>query len=671
LSATEAASAAPAPLDIRWHEANRRYLLAMLSAIRARLERSDHGPNGGEGGAIDSELGARHTAEEIGRAMSQPSALDLIVQRFGLSSFERDLLVLAAGIELDGGFASLVAQVQGNPANLFATFGLALAALEAPHWSALSPAGPLRRWRLLEVLPGGPLTGRPVQIDERVLHFLTGVGARDPRVFVAEEVGAPIATLPASQGLQVNQIVATWQHTARIGPSLPTIVLLGRDGTAKHSVARAACAELGLPLVSLSPHATSAGLDDAALVSVVARELQLTQAALFFDCEALDSNLSRLSDIAKMVERTVGAIFVACQEGQWVSTRPAVVLDVALPTTSEQRALWCEALYEQSSIAREEDVESLVSQFDMGASAIRAAASSSLARNHAGISRELRTALWETCRAQSRPRLDGLAQRIGGDATWDDLILPQPLVETLRQIGIHVLRRAKVHESWTFTRRGSRGLGVTALFSGQPGTGKTYAAEVIAGELGLDAYRVDLSQVLSKYIGETEKNLRRIFDAAEECAAVLIFDEADALFGKRGEVKDSVDRYGNCEVSYLLQRMETYRGLAVLTTNMKGALDQAFLRRLHFVVHFPFPNAEQRLDIWRRLLPPGPKTDGLDLRKLAQLNIAGGNIYSIARNAAFLAVHEGQPVRMEHVVRAAQSEFSKLERPLNAADLMS
>jgi SpoVK/Ycf46/Vps4 family AAA+-type ATPase len=213
------------------------------------------------------------------------------------------------------------------------------------------------------------------------------------------------------------------------------------------------------------------------------------------------------------------------------------------------------------------------------------------------------------------------------------------------------------------------GLGISALFAGPSGTGKTLAAEVIAGVLGLDLYRIDLSQVVSKYIGETEKNLRRVFDAAEEGGAVLLFDEADALFGKRSEVKDSHDRYANIEVSYLLQRMEQYRGLAVLTSNLKDSLDDAFLRRLRFIVSFPFPDATQRAGIWRRAFPRATPTEGLDPDRLATLEVAGGTIRNIALSAAFLAADEGAPVRMQHLLQAARGEYEKLEKPLSRAEV--
>lgn len=214
-------------------------------------------------------------------------------------------------------------------------------------------------------------------------------------------------------------------------------------------------------------------------------------------------------------------------------------------------------------------------------------------------------------------------------------------------------------------------LGISALFAGANGTGKTLAAEVLANELRLDLYRIDLSSVISKYIGETEKNLRQVFDAAESSGVILLFDEADALFGKRSEVKDSHDRHANIEVSYLLQRMEAYPGLAVLTTNLKNSIDTAFLRRIRFVLQFPFPDAIQRAEIWRRVFPTSTPTEGLDPMKLAKLNVAGGNIRNIALNAAFLATDARESVQMKHLLRATQSEYSKLEKSLTEAEVDS
>jgi SpoVK/Ycf46/Vps4 family AAA+-type ATPase len=261
--------------------------------------------------------------------------------------------------------------------------------------------------------------------------------------------------------------------------------------------------------------------------------------------------------------------------------------------------------------------------------------------------------------------VEELAQRIEAVATWSDIVLPEPQKQILREIAIQVKHRKKVYSDWGFASMGSRGLGIGALFTGESGTGKTMAAEVLANELQLDLYRIDLSQVVNKYIGETEKNLKRIFDAAEEGGSILLFDEADALFGKRSDVKDSHDRYSNIEVSYLLQRMEAYGGLAVLTSNMKSAIDKAFLRRIRFVIQFPYPDAVHRAEIWKRIFPANTPVKDLDTEKLSRLSVPGGNIRNIAINAAFMAADENQPIQMSHLSRAVRSEYSKLEKALS------
>jgi SpoVK/Ycf46/Vps4 family AAA+-type ATPase len=277
--------------------------------------------------------------------------------------------------------------------------------------------------------------------------------------------------------------------------------------------------------------------------------------------------------------------------------------------------------------------------------------------------------LWDACRALARPRLEDLAQRILPCAGWDDLVLPDPQKQILRQLAAQVRHRMKVYETWGFSTKGRRGLGVSVLFTGPSGTGKTMAAEVLAHDLRLDLYRVDLASVVSKYIGETEKNLKQVFDAAEEGGALILFDEADALFGRRGEVNDSRDRYANIEVGYLLQRMESYQGLAILTSNFKSAIDPAFQRRLRFTVTFPFPDADQRETIWRNVFPPATPTQGLDTQKLSQLNVTGGSIRNIAINAAFIAAELGKPVEMRDLMEAARLEVPKMERSLSDAEI--
>jgi len=384
----------------------------------------------------------------------------------------------------------------------------------------------------------------------------------------------------------------------------------------------------------------------------------------------VDAEETDVSDWARtllpFLENVQGILLVSRREPLRARSRPIVRFDVYRPSLAEQKTLWQQALghvFQQLN----GHVERVVTQFNLGPRGIQAASAELSARF--ADDNLLGTRLWEACRIQARSRLDDLAQRLEPTAAWDDLVVSDAQHHILREIVAHVRQRAKVYDTWGFAGKGARGLGISALFTGASGTGKTLAGEVLANELKLDLYRIDLSSVVSKYIGETEKNLRRVFDAAEEGGAILLFDEADALFGKRSEVKDSHDRYANIEVSYLLQRMEAYRGLAILTTNLKEALDPAFLRRLRFVVQFPFPSGAQRAEIWRRIFPAETPTEGLDAVKLARLNVAGGNIRNIAINAAFLAAEAGEPVRMPHLLRAAKSEYAKLEKPLTEAEI--
>jgi SpoVK/Ycf46/Vps4 family AAA+-type ATPase len=415
------------------------------------------------------------------------------------------------------------------------------------------------------------------------------------------------------------------------------------------------------------------------LIRLWEREAALSTSALLIDCDEIErSDAARERTVARLIESTNGALLVTSRERRHTVRRPIITFDISRPNVNEQRDAWHSALGKAANSLNGR-VELLVSQFSLNASSISAASGEALSRLEiVGSTRDTATSdyedeigevLWDICRVQARSRLDDLAQRIEPASEWDDLVLPELQRQILRDISAHVRQRARVYETWGFSSKGARGLGISALFAGASGTGKTMAAEVLANELRLDLYRIDLSQIVSKYIGETEKNLRRVFDAAEEGGSILLFDEADALFGKRSEVKDSHDRYANIEVSYLLQRMEAYRGLAILTTNMKNALDTAFMRRIRFIVQFPFPDAAQRAEIWQRIFPASTPTQGLDMTKLARLNVTGGNIRNIALNAAFLAADAGEPVQMMHLLRSSRSEYAKLEKSLTDVEI--
>jgi ATP-dependent 26S proteasome regulatory subunit len=634
-----------------WSESNQRYLTLTLVRIRALLEEWA----GSEAVAVTVEDDA---LRKIAVGMASPPAIESLCTLFGLSPFERDVLLLCAGIELDSRISTLCASVQGEPIRNYPTFSLALSLFPEAHWSALTPAAPLRWWRMLELGSGTTLTQSPLRIDERILHYLAGASHIDDRLMgYVEPVESPEHLVSSHKAL-AEQIAASWSNSEQ-GRSMPVIQLVGIDQSARRDVAASAGALLGIRLCTMRAETIpSSPAESEALMRLWEREAILSNLALMIVCHEADATQAlRWAEMARF------PVVVSSRERLPFDNRHILTFDVMKPTVTEQHDLWSESL---GAVAARLNghMDLLVTQFDLDAQSIEAIAAGVL-KTGSSSDLDLRDSLWQACRSHAHPRLGDLAQRIQPIATWDDLVLPDAQIETLRDISTHVRQRMKVYETWGFAAKSSRGLGISALFAGVSGTGKTMAAEVLANELQLDLYRIDLSQVVSKYIGETEKNLRRVFDAAEEGGAILLFDEADALFGKRSEVKDSHDRYANVEVSYLLQRMESYRGLAILTTNMKEALDSAFLRRIRFVVQFPFPDAEGRAEIWRRVFPAQTPTEGLDVLQLAHLNVAGGNIRNIAMNAAFLAADASQPVRMSHLKRAAGTEYAKLERPLS------
>jgi ATPase family associated with various cellular activities (AAA) len=645
-----------------WAEANQRYLMARLDVVREALRR--HAARSHDTPApTQSELEIENNLREAMEAMPAPAALDTLCAAFGLSHFDRDVLLLCAGMELDSSFPSLCASAQGQQQRAYPTFSLALAALSESHWSALTPAAPLRHWRLIEVGVGEALTASPLRIDERVLHYLTGISYLDERLQGLVDLQPAPQDLPPSHRVLAERIANLWTQSG--SRTLP-VIHLGGDGSAgKRAVAAAGCVALGLQLRVLRAGDVPASVAEReALARLWEREAALNHSALLLDCDETENQRAALS----LLDHVRGPLLVTSREPLRLWQRQAARLEINKPSAAEQQRLWQEALGPVGS-QLDGRVEMLIAQFDLGPEEIRLVSAQTLADAATEQQEETLRRLWDACRTNARVRLDDLAQRIEPTAEWSDLVLPASQHQTLRDIAAQVRHRTHVYETWGFASKGARGLGISALFAGASGTGKTMAAEVLARELRLDLYRIDLSQVVSKYIGETEKNLRRVFDAAEAGGAVLLFDEADALFGKRSEVKDSHDRYANIEISYLLQRMESYRGLAILTTNMKSVLDVSFLRRIRFIVQFPFPDAMQRAEIWRRIFPAETPVENLNACKLARLNVAGGNIRNIAVQSAFLAAESGEPVRMHHLLRATRSEYAKIEKQLTESEV--
>jgi hypothetical protein len=629
---------------IDWAEANHAYLSAEFDRMECLLQ-----PN--------PDATAEQAAAACERARGAHAvAIDRVTDVFGLSRFERDLLLLCAGVEMNSRLALRCAEVQGTPQKPFVNFGLAMASIPGAHWSAVTPARPLRRFRMIEVQPGGTLTSAPLRIDERILHYLAGVNVLDTRLQPLLRLVIPSDWIAGSHREMALQSAALLKNDVQ---SPPVIHLCGDDPQAHEDVAALAAGNAGAQLFSLrSGELPAVGPELDQFAVLWQRESLLLSAGLLLQCanNGFNSAASHLLDISP------GLIFLSSREPVPIS-RAFVRQDVDKPGPAEQKELWKKALATVPT-TREDTLDDISQQFRMSARMIFSTAFLFVEKTELNPDE-----LWDACRSVARPRLEDLAQRILPFAGWDDLVLPEPQKQILRQLSAQVRHRMKVYETWGFSTKGRRGLGVSALFTGPSGTGKTMAAEVLARDLCLDLYRVDLASVVSKYIGETEKNLKQVFDAAEEGGVLLLFDEADALFGRRGEVRDSHDRYANIEVGYLLQRLESYQGLAILTTNLKSAIDPAFQRRLRFTVNFQFPDAAQREAIWRNVFPLSTPTRNLDAGKLSQLNVTGGSIRNIALNAAFIAAGLGKPVEMGDLMEAARLEVPKMERSISDAEI--
>ena len=574
-----------------------------------------------------------------------PPALDALAATFGLSGFERDVLVLTAGAVLDGQLARACGPT--GP-----TFALALARLEGAHWSALAPTAPLRRWRLIRCHgqdEAEPLTARRLGLDERILHHLVGLAVPEARLHGLAEPLPPAAPLPPSQEGPSVAAATAWTD----GPApRPAILLDGADAAARRAVAADAARRLGLGVLAVDAAALpTSGPDAEEALRLCEREAAMGERLLLVEVGPEDRGAAARA--GRFADQAAGLVVLSSARPVRPPRRAALPLTVPTPPLGERAELWRRLLPGLDAPR----ARALAGQFP--ASGARAQAAAALARAGGGDYE----AAWSACRAQARAGMRGLAERIDARARWDDLVLPEPQRRALREATDQARLRVEVHDAWGFAERSGRGLGVSLLLSGPSGTGKTMAAEVVANALSLDLYRIDLSAVTSKYIGETEKNLAAVFDAAEAGGAVLLFDEADALFGKRSEVKDARDRYANAEVSYLLQRVETYRGVAVLTSNLEHAVDEAFLRRLSAVVRFPFPDRAAREAIWRRAFPDRTPTRGLDPAALASMSVTGGTIRTIALNAAFLAAAADEPVGMDHVIHAARGVHDKLGVP--------
>ena len=678
----------------RWQEENNDYLSKVINWLRLRLQGTVNNQTSVsrteekkckwflfKNKQIESASRLKTSDAEIAQlekellnaeTVSHPPAAVILSQRLGLSRFEQNLLLLCAAMELDPQMADLCCIAQNDTQRTYPTFALAFNVFEQPDWNTMAATSPLRYWRLLDIHQPGPrpLTVSALHVDERILNYLKGLNYLDDRLtaYIApfDSVYIQQSELPESHQSLADAILHYLEHAAK--NQAQTIQLLGTDSVSKQDIACAAAKALGLQIfrvpAELLPLQSS---ELESLTRLWQRESYLLPFALYMDV-ADDNEGSVAQALQRFISRYNGLIFVDTREIRQGLGVSGMIFDVQKPAAAEQQAAW----RAEVPAINHDDAGRLANQFNLNLPAIRQIARCVLSEESAGDDKVFNQ-LWQGCLFNTRPRLDKLAQWIDPKATWNDLVLPDDTRMLLHQVAEQVPNRHKVYDDWGFREKMSRGLGISVLFAGESGTGKTMAAEVIAKELNLNLYRIDLSAVVSKYIGETEKNLRLVFDAAEDGGTLLFFDEADALFGKRSEVKDSHDRFANTQIADLLQRMEAYSGLAILATNMKSALDQAFLRRLRFIVNFSFPGQAERKIIWQKaftdkVFKPGTEQGGLDFERLSHFNLTGGNIHSIALNAAFLAAQNKDFVTMRHVMQAVRTEFRKLEKPINEAE---
>jgi SpoVK/Ycf46/Vps4 family AAA+-type ATPase len=644
-----------------WEELNQEYLTAELDIIRQKLEYYIE-----QGEKKDSPLLDTVDSENFNDSIRHKfgdSTLERLCSIFNLSPFERDIILLCAGVELDSRFAALCAKAADDPHKPYCTFNLALSILDKPHWSALNPNSALRRWKLIEIQSGQSLTSSSLRIDERILHYLTGISYVDERLQGIIFNVKNNEELPESYNASAQKINSIWKRNNN-----SVIQLTGNDSLILRTITSTASNLINANLYILNASDIPVNAADRIMLSRLwEREASLGKNILLIECDQAE-NSDKAKALKVFLEDTQAVILISGTEEIKNCSRKIISLNLKRMSVEEQYSLWQKALGPMSEKLNGQ-IEKAAVHFNLNASDIYSAAESVIEENQFSTDAELKKKFWNICRLQASRNLESLAQKIESSVSWDDIVLPESQIKILKEIAVHLKQSYKVYDTWGFKNKSSRGMGITALFSGSSGTGKTLAAEILANELQLDLYRIDLSSVVSKYIGETEKNLKKVFDTAEESGAILLFDEADALFGKRSEVKDSHDRYANIEVSYLLQRMELYRGLAILTTNLKSSLDTAFLRRIRFVLQFPLPDFKQRTEIWQNIFPKKVPLEKLDINKLAKLNLTGGNIQNIALNAAFIAADKNENVSMKHLLHASKNEYVKLEKTLTDMEI--
>jgi ATP-dependent 26S proteasome regulatory subunit len=643
--------------------------------------------------ALENGIAAR-----LNESLEQGVRLSLheIEKRFCLTPFDKGVLLACLAPELDLNYEKFYAYLQNDVTSKRPTVDLVFRLFcetmgeRAQARARFTHQAPLFKHRLVslngEENASQSFLSRPLKLDERIVRYLLEIDVLDDTLAPFTQLIAPNAVLekvllPAEEKtVLVNLFASVMRLCEMREPDCARgLVFYGAVGVGKKYTAEALCGSAGLDLlVANLNHLPANGDSVTVLLARLFREAQLRGAAIYLDsAEVLmvehESSQQARRCLLQAMETFHGIVFLGSAK-PWKTLTPKeaqYLVNVGFPSPDfdARKKLWCELIARSPGLCSlpEREITVIASKFQFTVGKIHQAIAetghNALLRQQPNASATLED-LYRACRSQSSTNLSTLAQKVKPLYTWKDIVLSQDTLQHLKEICLHVKHRQRVFSDWNFDKRISLGKGTSALFSGPPGTGKTMAAEIIANELGLDLYKIDLSTVVSKYIGETEKNLSRIFQEAEQSNAILFFDEADALFGKRSEVKDSHDRYANIEINYLLQKMEEYEGIVIMASNFQKNIDEAFTRRLRFIIEIPFPDRHYRARIWRNIFPAEmPRTKDIEFDFLAaKFEISGGNIKNIALNAAFLAAENSGIVSMKHIIRATKREFQKMGR---------
>lgn len=635
--------------------------------------------------------------KRVQATMSQNVSMPLarLAACFELSEFEQLALVICLAPQIDARYEKLYAYLQNDIAKRYPSIDLILALLcqnleeRLQHRAVFHPLAPLRYWVLIDQAEAemGFSTGQSfLRPDPRLVHYVLGDSSLDHRVL------PDIRILPASSWEDVVIPESLQQRLPKLlrrvmddgKDHAPILHFHGRSGVGKKTLAHALCVELGKSLAVVDLRSMPKEPEYfRTKIRLIVRESLLLSFVVYFDhLEALDSTENQvpalLQTLMQEISESGSLAFLGGEKPLPELPDHLSIFSAAVPAPdfAARKAIWNVHLNGSMADNERSHIGQLANQFDFTcgqiARAVHLAKQNAIVRDPKNGHLTLAD-LVAGCRMQSQTQIKNLAQKIEPTYTWNDIVLPEDAVAQLREICQRVRHRHRVFIEWGFGRKLSQGKGINALFAGPSGTGKTMAAEIIANELQLDLYKIDLSGVVSKYIGETEKNLDRVFTAAEHSNAILFFDEADALFGKRSEVRDAHDRYANIEISYLLQKMEQHEGVTIMATNLRQNLDEAFTRRLAFTVHFPFPDETSRRQIWKGIWPREvPLAKDVDLDALAnQYKLSGGNVKNIALAAAFFAAEDGGILKPTHLMHAIQREYQKMGKALSEMELQN